>query len=69
MLFCLKEPREGTKRGRMEERGQGGESWRRRRPRWGLVEQLLPDGSNIRDTFILTGSTAPESNERVGRDK
>lgn len=48
------------------ERERKGESWRRRL-RWGLVGQLLPDGSNIRDAFILTGSAAPESNERVGQ--
>lgn len=36
---------------------------RRRRPHRGLVGQLLPQGPDMRDTFILTDRVTPESNE------
>lgn len=38
--------------------GEGG-----RRPRQGLTSQLLPQGPDMSDTFILIGRTARESSE------
>lgn len=57
----------GRKEGRFREEGRGGD-WgekrrRRRRPHWGLAGQLLPQGPDMRDTFILTGRVTPESSE------
>lgn len=46
---------EGWKEERVREEG--------RRPHQGLVGQLLPQGPDLRDTFILTGRASPESNE------
>lgn len=59
---------EGRKQGRREIQRQGGVGWkrrrrRRRRPHRGLAGQLLPQGPDMRDTFILTGRVTPESSE------
>lgn len=51
---------EGRKEGRQEGRESGGRGGRRHQ---GLVGQLLPQGPDMRDTFILTGRVTPESNE------
>lgn len=55
---------EGRKEGRQEGRESGGQ-WGRGggRRHQGLVGQLLPQGPDMRDTFILTGRVTPESNE------
>lgn len=73
MLFCQTGTREllherWREEGRKEGREIPGGEWkRRRRRRWrphrGLAGQLLPQGPDMRDTFILTGRVTPESNE------
>lgn len=50
-----KKRKKGWKEERVREEG--------RRPHGGLVGQLLPQGPDLRDTFILTGRVSPESNE------
>lgn len=44
-------------------RGGGGVGEGGRRPRQGLTSQLLPQGPDLSDTFILIGRAARESSE------
>lgn len=48
---------------RTSDRGWLGGWKRKRRAHWGLAGQLLPQGEDMRDTFILTGRVTPESRE------
>ena len=76
VLFCLTGTREllhkgwregGRKEGRSFQGGGGG--WkrrggrRRRRPHQGLAGQLLPQGPDMTETFILAGRVTQGSNE------